>query len=331
MPEPIVCVCSNCDARLKLKDSTAVGKKIRCPKCQEPFEVVPVAQARSVSNNPSTKASKTSKPKPPPAEDDWLDDLGESDAIDDSEENLPPVVKKKKKATVPQEIRERKRSEEGREMSLPVHYLLMGVTGLLGGLIGASIWAALIYFTGVEIGYVAILVGAAAGIGVRLGASQWDYGMGPGLLAVAVAIVALVGGKVVGGKMYVKAELADMQIEMFAFTHDNYLIADFAEELLEKHPEGQPLSEPEIGEDFEGEFGPEQVPRSYPKEIWDQALERWNGMTEAERQKLRDDRKQILDDEFDIPATALFGPIDALWFFLAIGAAYRIATGDDGD
>ena len=321
MPEPIVCQCPHCDAKLKLKNPELAGKKIKCPRCAEPFVVTPQEAA------PAKPSRAPQKPEPTaPAEDDWLSDLGDAGM---EEDKLPPVIKKKKKATVPGEIRERKRSEEGRELSLPMHYVMMGVTGLVGGLIGASIWAALTYFTGVEIGYVAILVGACAGIGVRLGASQWDFGMGPGLLAVAVAIVALVGGKVVGGRMYLNKELGEFRALALEFQHDNHLIAEMADEAWDEIPEGTQLSNPELED---GDFNtPEQIPKTYPKEVWERALAKWNALTDAEKQKLRDDQAQLFNAEFEIPAEALFGPIDVLWFFLAVGAAFRIATGEGGD
>lgn len=47
--------------------------------------------------------------------------------------------------------------------------------------------------------------------------------------------------------------------------------------------------------------------------------------------ELRDDQTQLFNEEFEIPAADLFGPIDVLWFFLAVGAAFRIATGEGGD
>lgn len=323
MPESIVCQCSNCDAKLRLKDPSLAGRKIRCPKCAEPFVVSPIDDSPSASPMPSKKA----KPAAPPEDDDWLSDLGEASA---SEDALPPVVnKKKKKASVPQEVRERKRSEQGRDIPLPVHYLMMAGTGLLGGLVGAAIWAGLIYMTGIEIGYVAILVGAAAGIGVRLGANEWDYGLGPGLLAVAVAIVALIGGKIVGGRMYLQAELREIQNIAVQWNHDNHLIAEFAQEIWEEAPEDAQFSEPELGEDGadESELSPDQIPKGYPKEVWAQALARWNGMTEEEKQKLRDEQIKGFDEEFEVPAHVFFGPIDILWFVLAVSAAFRIATG----
>ncbi len=118
------------------------------------------------------------------------------------------------------------------------------MTGLVGGLIGAAIWAALIYFTGVEIGYVAILVGACAGIGVRLGASQWDFGMGTGPTGCGRRDRRPDRGEGVGGRMYLNKELGEIRALAMQFQHDNHLIAEMADEIWEDSPEGTPLSNP---------------------------------------------------------------------------------------
>lgn len=44
------------------------------------------------------------------------------------------------------------------------------VGGAVGALVGAGVWAALAVFTNFEVGYVAVLVGYLAGLGVKLGA-----------------------------------------------------------------------------------------------------------------------------------------------------------------
>ena len=54
-------------------------------------------------------------------------------------------------------------------------------------------------------------------------------------------------------------------------------------------------------------------------------------MTAEEKQKLRDEQTQLFNEDFEIPAAELFGPLDILWFFLAVSAAFRIATGEGGD
>ncbi len=47
MAKPFPVTCPNCDARLKIQNPKAIGKKVRCPHCQNPFQVN--APAPSVS------------------------------------------------------------------------------------------------------------------------------------------------------------------------------------------------------------------------------------------------------------------------------------------
>lgn len=39
MPKPLKAICPHCDASFKLKDRKAVGKKVNCPTCSEPFTI----------------------------------------------------------------------------------------------------------------------------------------------------------------------------------------------------------------------------------------------------------------------------------------------------
>ena len=39
MPHPVSTQCPKCEAKLKLKNRNAVGKKVACPKCKSPFVV----------------------------------------------------------------------------------------------------------------------------------------------------------------------------------------------------------------------------------------------------------------------------------------------------
>ena len=91
-----------------------------------------------------------------------------------------------------------------------------GILGaLLGGLLGAAIWAAVVYFTGYEIKYVAIGVGALAGLGSRWVGGGRDYHLG--LFAAACAFIAILGGQYFAAKIYISGpgslEYAEMEYE----------------------------------------------------------------------------------------------------------------------
>jgi hypothetical protein len=342
MLEHIICRCPFCSVKLKLGNPQLEGKKIKCPKCTEPFIVVAISDTSLSQDSPTTE----SKPKPkatvPPrvekkavsqpvaADDDWLNDLGDAE---DSSGKLPPIVRKKKK-TPPEKIHERKRSEQGREIPLVLHYFMMAGTGLIGGLIGAAIWAALIYFTGYEIGYVAVFVGFLSGLGVRFGASQWDYGLGPGLAAVAVAIMALIVGKVAGYHLIIQREFGNIQEIVNAVSHENFQIAAFADEIKAAMPNAPPAGEPnadQLNSDDLDDVHPEALPQQYPKEIWEQARAKWDALSDEEKKQRLNLGEEVLAELAKPNLSIIFGPFDLLWFFLAIGAAYRGATGDHDD
>lgn len=94
-----------------------------------------------------------------------------------------------------------------------------GVIGaLLGGLIGAIIWAASVYFTGYEIKYVAVGVGALSGWGSRLLGGGRDYHLG--LFASACAFVAILVGVFFGAKLYTEKTIS---VEVATFEYETRL------------------------------------------------------------------------------------------------------------
>lgn len=79
---------------------------------------------------------------------------------------------------------------------------LKGMLGaVLGGLVGAATWAGVVYWSGYEIKYVAILVGALAGLGSRKIGGGRDYHLG--LFAATCALVAILLGQFVAAKIYI--------------------------------------------------------------------------------------------------------------------------------
>jgi len=334
MSEHLICRCPFCRVKLKLGNLQLEGKRIKCPKCAEPFVVAAITETSIDQDAPTTvaksqpvaSAASRARPKAPskpaPTEDDWLNDLGD---VEDSPGQLPPIVKKKKKQkTASTDTGNRKRSKESRELPLIVHYLMMAGTGLIGGLIGAAIWAGLIYYTNLEIGYVAVLVGFLSGVGVRFGASQWDYGWGPGLAAVAVAIMGLIVGKVVGFQLVIQRELGNQQAADVQGLHENIFIAGLAEGIKAATPNA--AGAPNLNAD-DDTFDPEKLPQQYPPEIWNEAKAQWAAVPDAQKQEMQKEGIKLIKPNLSL----LFGPFDLLWSFLAIGAAFRAATGGQDD
>ena len=92
-----------------------------------------------------------------------------------------------------------------------------GIAGaLVGGMLGAAAWAATVYFTGYEIKYVAVGVGALTGLGSRFIGGGRDYHLG--LFASACALVAILMGQFFAAQIYLdktlSVELARMEYEM---------------------------------------------------------------------------------------------------------------------
>src|SRR5262249_20382336 len=77
-------VCPSCDATLKVADTLAPGKMIRCPKCESAF---PVPRANGRAEALKAGAPRSRKAAPPPAEEDDLDE----------EEYERPVPRKRRK------------------------------------------------------------------------------------------------------------------------------------------------------------------------------------------------------------------------------------------
>ncbi|MDB4731819.1 zinc-ribbon domain-containing protein [bacterium] len=138
MASPFVVSCSNCAAKLKLKDQSMIGKKVRCPKCSEPFLI---------------QAPKKKKSKPAPAddggfydepEDEWGDDFGSSDDDwDDSFADEPSPRKskaksKKSKKSGKKKGRKKKKSKSDIPLGMIIAMIVGGIAFL--ALIGVGVF-----------------------------------------------------------------------------------------------------------------------------------------------------------------------------------------------
>lgn len=74
------------------------------------------------------------------------------------------------------------------------HYPIAAVGGLVGAFLGAAVWAGIAIITDFEVGYVAILVGFLAGLGVKLAAGK-KRSQGMQIMAAALSILGLLIAK----------------------------------------------------------------------------------------------------------------------------------------
>ena len=82
----------------------------------------------------------------------------------------------------------------------------------LGGVVGAATWAGVVHFTGYEIKYVAIGVGALVGLGSRKLGGGRDYFLG--LFATICALMAILVGQYFAARIYLAGEGAKEVAEM---------------------------------------------------------------------------------------------------------------------
>jgi hypothetical protein len=98
---PIACTCPSCAGRLTIKDPSLVGKRIRCPKCKEPFTVEASADVEAA---PVKRKAPPAVPAPPrksrprtDEEDEAPPSRRQRSRSEDEEEEERPAKKKRKK------------------------------------------------------------------------------------------------------------------------------------------------------------------------------------------------------------------------------------------
>ena len=201
------------------------------------------------------------------------------------------------------------------------------VAALVGGLIGAAIWAGITYFTGYEVGWIAWGIGFVVGGAVRVGAGT-HVGAGPGVVAVVGAIAALLVGKYAAVHLLVSHELGSSDLVVVTTESMQVSIADDVVEEWES--QGKTLNWPP-GQSVETAESAAQ----YPPDVWAEAQTRWNAIPPAEQTKQMDERKELIASmtgAFQELATRegfkeSFSPIDFLFFGLAIFTAFKLGSG----
>jgi uncharacterized tellurite resistance protein B-like protein len=210
------------------------------------------------------------------------------------------------------------------------------VFGVLGGIVGAAVWAGVVYLTEYEIGWIAWGIGGLVGYCVAFG--NQDRGRTPtaaGVIAVVITVLSIAGGKYAAIELMMPTdqELVDMFTEQFQ--EEGYVVSFVADAVLDEYEAGgQALVFPESADRMnpsgEGD---------YPVDVWAEASERWEAMTEAEQLTFRQDREAEAraNIEASLPEIramisrggffASFAPIDLLFFGLAIVTAWGMGSG----
>jgi hypothetical protein len=203
------------------------------------------------------------------------------------------------------------------------------IAGVAGGILGAILWGVIASLTGFEIGWIAWGIGVLVGAGVAWGT---EGGTVPGVLAVIISVLAILGGKFVALEMVMNKEIksADQNISMLVDSNEEYLVSWLADAIVYKmQEEGSAVNWP-AGVDPQDA----QAEADYPPEIWAKAKAAYISMKDQEREEFKEKVRQQASDNIKAIASGLkqkgflasFGPIDIVFFLLAIATAYKIGS-----
>ncbi len=196
----------------------------------------------------------------------------------------------------------------------------LAVAGVVSVLCGV-VWAVIAIVAGYEIGYLAIGVGGATGITVMF--LTHERSVRTGLAASGLAVLGLFIAKILilqfgipglAAKEFVKDEEA-----MVAYLSKPMMLEKLLE-LAKDSDEGlDDMSEEEI--------------EKFMAEIMQAAKDKWGKMSGDERKELAD---AVADDilsevSFFEKLSWVIGAWDILWAALAVGAAFKLASGHDDD
>ncbi len=201
------------------------------------------------------------------------------------------------------------------------------LAGVVAGLIGAGVWAAITHGLEREIGWIAWGIGALTGIAVHLVAHD-ELSDRTGMIAVVCAGLAIVGGKWLVVSYSVDRAIEAAAVNALPSSEEATLTLAFrgAVELME---EGETLKW-RAGRSL----GTAEKATHFPLQVWESAEAEWEDMSESDqdafRAELRDERRaSVMQRAGEIRTEAFkesFYPYDILWLALAFGTAYRLGA-----
>jgi DNA-directed RNA polymerase subunit RPC12/RpoP len=223
----------------------------------------------------------------------------------------------------------------------------------LGAILGAVVWAIVAVMTGLEIGWIAIGVGAAAGGGMAAGYDDKRDGTIPGIIAAFMALGGIVLGKIFI-VIWVLMPLVTGNLEDFRFKRE-MIASNMATEALQKRgvdagKVGAAAWEKEYDKEFETamasleNLGDEEIDRRMVE--LQAKMEREIELAGQQQQQPADkvavaaqapgqqpDAADVVEPEEDGPSlvglffAAMFSPIDGLFILLAFFTAYKLGSG----
>jgi hypothetical protein len=210
--------------------------------------------------------------------------------------------------------------------------------GLAAGALGAVAWAAVVYFTQYEIGWIAWGVGALVGFAVAKG--NGDGHRSPaaaGALAVGITALSIVAGKYLAVQSVMPSD--DEIVAMFTgdFDDEEFVISFVADAVAAEYASvGLPVLWPEGVDPANA-----AAEADYPAAVWAEAAGRWASWDESERTEFRDAREADVraNIQASIPEIRTvitsggfegsFGPMDLIFFGLGMVTAWGMGSGNE--
>jgi predicted Zn finger-like uncharacterized protein len=323
--EAIQVECPHCSAQLRVRDKSILGKRVRCPSCKNPVATPEPPDTANGNESflsglgnlqdedeygpASQQILPARRPRRQPTPDgDFLDPRQENPRQD-----TPPKKKKKKK-----------RSQSNPD-ELP--FILWPVFGLAGGALGGAIWVAIAYAIHRELGIIAWAVGAMTGFAVAIAAGH-RAGTGSGLLAAGLAFSVIIMSKFCVALLIVNQAAA--LLDKAVATPEQVMMLEARAIASEAEKKGTKLKWPpgkslDVAEELS----------DFPEAIADQAQRNWAAQTprikqhQKSLQQVNEIGKNPVGKGLFVVLVFLgsFRLFDLLWFFLAMGSAFRLGRG----
>ncbi|MDI1290706.1 MAG: hypothetical protein PSX37_12245, partial [bacterium] len=192
--------------------------------------------------------------------------------------------------------------------------------------------AAIGYFTGYEVGWIAWGIGALAGLGLAFGVGD-DSDAGTGGIAAMVAVAAILAGKFAVAHLLVNQELDTLETSMTEVSSDDSKLYMADQLVTEYESTGKAVNWP-AGMTIDDA----DEPADYPADLWKDTEARWKTMTPEAQEEYRvgvEEQNKIMFESFRTEVTSSafmdsFALWDVLWVILAVLSAFKIGSGAGG-
>ncbi len=362
-------LCTSCGQKIGALKEWA-GKMVKCPKCGEINEVPAEIQTQTVpketAKNPGSL--KDNQPSHVLFEQSMMEEIlkMESSGTDAQEIRLqkphPKIAPSRYAPAADDDFDAGEEKPYTYKPSRLQHNIPLTVLcSLAGALLGAIIWAIAGALTGMELGIIAIGVGALAGIGITIFTQEKTTGLG--IVAALFAVFGILTGKVLVAKYVIvpevvkimktgdsellgnseNASLSPEEIKEMAGDNDAMLSVtlmylaenkEFDKEILKQYYIGTFAEE--MPPDVQQHAGKIQARVSECLSSWDTARKE-QIVREMYPKVLQETTNELTDNTFFKTALGIgafiasFSLFDLLWFPLAIWTAFKIGSGRTED